>query len=332
MLSLKQIERVCGSIAPMAINEIDFRKIDLNLLVVFHALHREGSVSRAAQRLYLGASAVSMSLRRLRELFADELFVRDGVRMMPTARAEQLAAPIEDILAAAHRLVYPSDGFEPLHAERVFRLGASEACEAGTVAALLAELRSLAPSARLVVRPLDHLHATELLDAGEIELAVGYVREVPARHASERLCHHDFVCMFDPQQLRCTLPIGLDDYLAHAHVLVSQRGDLEGVVDARLRELGHAREVLASTSRLSVIPSWLKRAPLIATLAEDVAVELALHHGLACSPLPFALDGYDVQMVWHRRLQDDAAAAWFRELVRRVAAAAPLQRAQEAVG
>jgi hypothetical protein len=35
--------------------------------------------------------------------------------------------------------------------------------------------------------------------------------------------------------------------------------------------------------------------------------------------------------VWHRRLQDDVAAAWFRELVRRVAAAAPLQRAQEAV-
>src|SRR6185295_17385919 len=91
--------------ACMAIKELDFRKIDLNLLVVFHAIEQERSVARAAQRLYLGPSAVSMSLRRLRELFDDELFVRAGTGMAPTARAEQLAPQVLAILEAAHRLV-----------------------------------------------------------------------------------------------------------------------------------------------------------------------------------------------------------------------------------
>ena len=124
----------------MAIQELDFRKVDLNLLVVFHAIGQERSVARAAQRLYLGPSAVSMSLRRLRELFHDELFVRSGSGMVPTARAEQLAPQVAELLEAARRLIHPGDAFEPARADRVFRLGASEACEAGTTAALLAEL------------------------------------------------------------------------------------------------------------------------------------------------------------------------------------------------
>jgi hypothetical protein len=36
------------------INESDFRRLDLNLLLVFHALLHERSVTRAAQRLFIG--------------------------------------------------------------------------------------------------------------------------------------------------------------------------------------------------------------------------------------------------------------------------------------
>jgi LysR family transcriptional activator of mexEF-oprN operon len=303
----------------MAIKELDFRKIDLNLLVVFHAIQNERSVSRAAQRLYLGPSAVSMSLRRLRELFGDELFVRSGSQMVPTARAETLAPRIAELLEAAQRLVRDGGGFEPESTARVFRLGASEACEAGTTAALLAELRLQSPRSQLVVRPIDYMNTAELLESGEIELAVGYLREIPGAHQSERLCRHAFACVYDPRQVHGTPPLTLDDYLAHDHVLVSQRGDLEGVVDAQLRTLGRSRRVVASTSRFSVIPSWLMRSPLIATLANDIALELALNHGLACSPLPLQVDGYDVHMCWHKRDERNASAAWFRDLVRRVA-------------
>ena len=302
----------------MAIKEIDFRKIDLNLLVVFHAIAKERSVARAAQRLYLGASAVSMSLRRLRELFEDDLFVRSGARMVATARAEALAPQIEALLDSAYRLVHRSDEFEPLQTERVFRLGASEICEAGSIAAVLAELRRQSPRSQLVVLPIDHMNTAERLDAGDIELAVGYVRDVPAWHVSERLCHHAFTCVFDPRQVRAAPPISLDDYLAHDHVLVSQRGDLQGVVDEALRRMGQARHVAASTSRFSVVPSWLSRSPLIATMADDIALELSLNHELACSPLPFDMPGYEVHMCWHRRDDNNPSAAWFRDLVRRV--------------
>jgi len=71
-------------------NEIDLRRFDLNLLVVFDVLMIERSVTRAAERLGRTQSAVSHSLSRLREQFGDPLLVKGGLRMQPTAFALDL--------------------------------------------------------------------------------------------------------------------------------------------------------------------------------------------------------------------------------------------------
>jgi DNA-binding transcriptional LysR family regulator len=68
--------------------------IDLNLLVVFDAIMKERSVTRAGHRLALSQPAISHALTRLRHMLKDELFVRGPTGMVPTPRAEQLAAPI----------------------------------------------------------------------------------------------------------------------------------------------------------------------------------------------------------------------------------------------
>ena len=50
-------------------------KIDLNLLKALHVLLEERSVTRAAGRLFITQSAMSKSLRRLRTLVGDPLFL-----------------------------------------------------------------------------------------------------------------------------------------------------------------------------------------------------------------------------------------------------------------
>src|SRR6516162_7405664 len=61
-------------------NEIDLRRFDLNLLVVFDVLMTERSVTRAAERLGRTQSAISHSLSRLRDQFGDPLLLKSGVR------------------------------------------------------------------------------------------------------------------------------------------------------------------------------------------------------------------------------------------------------------
>src|SRR4026208_1823636 len=69
------------------------REIDANLLVTLDALLVDASVTRAAERLGRSASAISHALAKLREIFADELFVRAGQRLGPAAKAQGLAPP-----------------------------------------------------------------------------------------------------------------------------------------------------------------------------------------------------------------------------------------------
>src|SRR6266705_1455733 len=76
-------------------NEIDLRRFDLNLLIVFEVLMTERSVSRAAERLGRTQSAVSHSLSRLRSQLGDPLLIKGGVRMQPTAVAHQAVGALE---------------------------------------------------------------------------------------------------------------------------------------------------------------------------------------------------------------------------------------------
>src|SRR5437764_1726409 len=93
-------------------HEIDLRRADLNLLVVFKVLLTERHVGRAAQRLALTQSAAIHALGRLRDLFGDPLFVRHPKGVEPTTRALALAPAIADILTRAQS-VLASPVFDP---------------------------------------------------------------------------------------------------------------------------------------------------------------------------------------------------------------------------
>ncbi|WP_122240277.1 LysR family transcriptional regulator, partial [Pseudomonas syringae] len=79
-------------------NRNDLRRVDLNLLIVFETLMHERSVTRAAEKLFLGQPAISAALSRLRGLFDDPLFVRTGRSMEPTARATEIFALLSPAL------------------------------------------------------------------------------------------------------------------------------------------------------------------------------------------------------------------------------------------
>ena len=107
-------------------NQVPLSKVDLNLLVVLDVLLRERSVGRTAERLNLTSSAVSHALRRLRTVFDNELLVRDGRHMVPTARAQALADTLPALLNTIERTFEEPEAFDPTTSTRVFRLAAPD--------------------------------------------------------------------------------------------------------------------------------------------------------------------------------------------------------------
>jgi len=66
------------------------RNLDMSALRSFVAIAESGGVTRAATRLNLTQSAVSMQLKRLESALGQPLFEREHKKMVPTAHGEQL--------------------------------------------------------------------------------------------------------------------------------------------------------------------------------------------------------------------------------------------------
>nr|VUD33684.1 transcriptional activator for leuABCD operon [Raoultella sp. NCTC 9187] len=82
------IESIEYQAAPaMEVTKPQLRMVDLNLLTVFDAVMQEQNITRAAHSLGMSQPAVSNAVSRLKVMFNDELFVRYGRGIQPTARA-----------------------------------------------------------------------------------------------------------------------------------------------------------------------------------------------------------------------------------------------------
>ena len=298
-------------------SEIELRRFDLNLLLVFSALMRERSVTRAAGRLYLGASAVSMALARLRGVTGGDLFVRTRAGMEPTPLALTLWSAVEPALAGIEAALNSARTFDPLRSTAILRLAAPDDLEFVLVPRLLERLAREAPSMRLVVRPADFRTVLARLDAGDADLALGATpsRGLERRHHVQVLMREGFSVLFDRDRLGVEPPIDLETYLTVPHVLLSPAGDLTGALDTAIAAIGRTRAILAAVSHFPTIPFVLKRSRALANVPRTAAAHFAKVYDLAICPTPLVAGEFDVSLVWHTRVDRDPTQSWFRGMV-----------------
>lgn len=301
------------------IDMTDLHRLDLNLLTAFEALMIERNVTLAARRFGVGQPAMSYSLARLRDWFGDPLFIRTADAMQPTLRALELAEPIARILGEIRETLLADREFRPATQDRLFRIGASDQAEVAMLPPVLAELRKAAPSSRLTVTHVDRDSVSAMLESGAIDLALGFFPERAGAEKSEILFREEFVCLFDPLACGAVAPISLATYLELPHLLMSLRPELTGAIDASLARKGHRRFVLMSTPHFLAIPFLLRGLRAVAAVPTRLAQNWTKIGGLAMSPLPVEIDGYDVSMLWHARTDNDPAQAFIRGLFRKVA-------------
>jgi len=302
-------------IAMTIIIENDFRNFDLNLLLTFRALFEERSVTRAAQRLFLGQPAVSGALKRLREAFGDELFVRTSRGIAPTARALELARQIEPFLQTLHQVLTQPSVFDPASAQRVFRIGLSDSLEVLITPEIMDRLSTRAPNVKLIARPTDSTRASAMLDDGEIELAVGVFPECVQWQRQRALFEWRFVSVFNPRLVKTRRKrLSMEEFLRYRHVLTSFSGGLHGFVDERLEMEGLKRNVAFSSASFATSPFIVRRTPAIATVPDFIGRVWRDALGLAMSPLPFDVPAYEVSLMWSAARDQDPGLAWLADI------------------
>lgn len=291
--------------------------IDLNLLVVFDAIMQERSVTRAGQRLGLSQPAMSHALARLRHALKDELFVRSPDGMMPTPRAELLATPIRIALDGLQQSLEP-DQFEPSKAVTTFRIAVDNYAAVVLVAPIATQVARIAPGVTLDFRPSGTLNVLEQLDRSELHLAIGPFGVQGERFSRRRLLQDQFVVVH-----RKNHPVAKAQELsAEKLATLSQLEISSAQFGTDFAETGSGR------SKPSLKPAmrapFLSTAQILATsdLVSIVPLNVAkgmtkshplVFHSLSRSPKPI-----EAAMIWLRRLDNQPAHAWLREVISRV--------------
>ncbi|MEI8628768.1 LysR family transcriptional regulator [Vibrio sp. M60_M70] len=251
-------------------SDINWQRVDMNLLLTFDALFRHKSVSKAAESLHLGQPATSYNLKRLRELLADPLFERDGNVMRPTLRAYEIEPKVRQIMNIFSQDIIKSNDFIPEGFEGTFMVGLSDYAEQIFGPSLFDKLQTLAPNAKVLFKPIDGNNCVEALESRDVDLCIGAFSNLPNKVNSTFLYRERHLCIFDNEVLKCPLPIPLDVYLDTPQMIVTANKTLSTKVDRTLSSMNIKRNVVMGTTRFLTIRRMLTGRKVLAVMAEMV--------------------------------------------------------------
>jgi len=284
-----------------------------------NAVLAEGSVARSARRLRLSPSAMSRALARLRDTTGDPLLVRAGRGLVPTPRALELRERVGQLVQEAEAVLRPVNPPDLTQLTRTFTVRTSEGFVENFGAPLIARVRREAPRAR--VRFVAKLGEDgDALRDGTVDLETGVVTRTHNPELLGQLLFHDrFVAVVRSGHPLSKGRMTSARYAAGEHIGVLRRGSEKGRIDDALAALGLERTIVTSVGGFSTAIALARGSDLIATVPERHTGNLRT--GMHGFPLPFAVSQLTVSMLWHPRMQADAAHRWLRACVRDVCAA-----------
>jgi DNA-binding transcriptional LysR family regulator len=299
---------------------INLAAIDLNLLVAFEALLEQHSVTKASERLQIGQPAMSAALSRLRILFEDELFIRLGRQMQPTLKAQAIAPGVLAALQQIRQAIAVNQTFEPTSNDRTFAIGSSDYTSFVLVPPLLELSLQIAPSINFRTIEFEKDRIGDLLEQGEIDVALGVFPDPPRQTQWEPLFEERFVGVArqgHPALLQGTM--SLEAFAQLPHALTTLRRDTTGAIDKALNEQSLERRIAFTTPHMMILPFAIASSDLVAALPQRIALRLATVCDLTIFELPIKTKPWAVSMLWSTLSDRDESNRWLRNEIKAIA-------------
>lgn len=285
--------------------------VDLNLLVALDALLTERSVTRAAERLSVGQPAMSATLGRLRKLFDDQLFVRKGGEMVPTAMGRALVGPVAEAIRAVQAVLDVVDAFDPTTDRRTFTVMASDYVGLVLIRPLVRELSVEAPEVRLIVRPVTPDYET-LIRQGQVDVAIlpSEMIDPSPELLRQSLFQDRYVFAIDANDPSIGDRLTVEQLASHRRLAAGDR-ELPALGDRQLDglTLDPAAELSTQTSLLA--PFFVAGTGLIILTLERLVNELGWA-GIKTVEPPLPLRTIDECLFWSSRRDSDPGLRWLR--------------------
>ena len=286
-------------------------KIDIRHMRVLLHLVREKNVSRVAERLEISQQAVSNYLKRMREVFPNELFLRQSAGLQPTDYAYDLAAKFEKIVEEIDG-IFNSFPFDPATSEYAFRVIANEYAQLSIIPSLSLLMRERAPGVKLEVIDFNPDQHVKTLAQGEADLVIGFSDYVDPGLVRNRLRSDHYCCVARQGSLLPRQIQVLADVSLHPHVdFASGVGNLGSRVDDFLSARGVSRTVIATLPCYTSLHAFMHVNDTVAFVPSAIAAT----GGFQVIDLDMSSLNFNVVVGWHRRASGSASRDWLVQVI-----------------
>lgn len=295
-----------------------FNGLDLNLLVAFDALMTEPNLTAAARRINLSQPAMSAAVARLRTYFHDELFTMMGRKLVPTPRAEALAAPVREALSHIQLSIISPDispgGFKPAQSNRRFRIILSDFMMTVFLRKIVDRAAQEAPAVSFELLPPEE-DPDQLLRRGEIDFLVCPELFMSHTHPKMPLFDERFVYVGCPKNKQLAEPLTLERYLSIGQVTARfGRTIRPSFAEWLLLEHDLRIRVEVAVPGFSLIPPLILGTDRIATMPSRMFKHFKNTMPLRTIQAPLPDFAFTESVQWPALHNADPASIWMRNI------------------
>lgn len=288
------------------------RSVDLNLITIFDAVMQEQNITRAAQSLGMSQPAVSNAVSRLKVMFNDELFVRNGRGIKPTQRARQLFGPIRQAIQLIKNEL-PTSVFVPESSTRVFRLAICSPSDIRFAPQILNTITQVAPHLSLLLETELVHDISRKLRYREVDFVIDYSQFNEMGFCSTEICNDELVVVVSQNHPRIGDSISAKELQSEGHAVLKHNGEMHGYSETLYRDgrytasyqgvsLSNILYVVSQSELIAIAPRWMIET---GSYGKNVKV-LALPQSLSNNHVSAFLS-------WHASAEKDTGHLWFRD-------------------
>ncbi|WP_316397007.1 transcriptional regulator NodD2 [Bradyrhizobium sp. 33ap4] len=297
-----------------------FKGLDLNLLVALDALMTERSLTAAARKINLSQPAMSAAVARLRSYFRDELFAMRGRELVPTARAEGLAAPVREALMHIQLSIIACDAFDPAQSTRRFRIGLSDFMTVVFFRHVVERVAREAPAVSFELVALTDEH-DELLRRGEVDFVILPELFMSSAHPRIALFEDRLVCVGCSTNGQLQRRLTFDRYMSMGHVAVKVGvGRKPPIEECFLLDRALNRRIDVFVQSYGMIPPMLEGTSRIGTMPFRLVQHFEKMAPLRIAELPQSFPTFTEAVQWPVLHNSDPESIWMREILLQEAA------------
>ncbi|CAH0990998.1 PCP degradation transcriptional activation protein [Sinobacterium norvegicum] len=154
-------------------NSNRLEKLEIHHLKVFISLYQVQNTSKTAESLGLTQSAISRTLKKLRDTFDDPLFIRNKAGLVPTEYADNLYSRLPDALDSLLLTFQPQGFFSPRDLSEELRIALHPSALKLIGPELYMRIKSEAPKVKVRLDNCDSGTSVSLLN-GNIHMALNH--------------------------------------------------------------------------------------------------------------------------------------------------------------